>query len=202
MMNNKYKEEFLSIWRNNVKREGADELIKYVSSTDFFIAPASSQYHSAFDGGLCAHSINVYRRLKELVENEPSLKGKVSDESIAIIGLLHDLCKANFYKTYFRNVKEDGVWVQRQAYKINENYPFGHGEKSVYLILKYMDLTDEEAMAINWHMGAYDSRTLGGAPQMGQAFYKYPLAFLTHIADSMATYLDEGLDNNDENNFF
>ncbi|MCR5741419.1 MAG: HD domain-containing protein [Gammaproteobacteria bacterium] len=197
-MIDKVKREFISIWNTYVKREGSKELLSYIMGTDFFRAPASSQYHSNFEGGLCYHSINVYRRLKQLVEMEGDISKKVSDESIAIIGLLHDLCKANFYVPYYRNVKEDGVWIQKLSYKIDESYPFGHGEKSVYLIQKYMKLTDEEAMAINWHMGAFDSRTIGGSQAMNQAFHKYPLAFLTHVADSMATYIDEDQNPNED----
>ncbi len=197
-----YKDEFLSIWRDNIKREGSKELLNYLLSSDFFDAPASSNFHSHFDGGLCYHSILVYKRLRRLVQDEETLYGKVPEESIAIIGLLHDLCKANFYVPYYKNVKEDGVWVQKKAYKIDETFPFGHGEKSVFIILKYMDLTDDEAMAINWHMGAYDDRTKGGAVAMGQAFHRYPLAFLTHIADSMATYIDEAEDPDEERDLF
>lgn len=195
------KEEFLAIWHENIKREGSTELLNYLSGTDFFKAPASSNYHSNYEGGLCAHSINVYKRLKSLVDKEDSMYNKFSNETIAIIGLLHDVCKANFYVPYYKNVKEDGVWVQRLAYKIDERYPFGHGEKSVYIIQKFMKLTDEEAMAINWHMGAFDNRTIGGSQSMNQAFQKYPLTVLTHLADTMATYLDENSKNQDDDNF-
>ena len=196
------KEEFVAIWREYIKREGNEKLLQYLLSTDFFTAPASSAFHSNFDGGLAYHSINVYKRLKRLVNDEPSLYGQVSDETIAIIGLLHDLCKANFYVPYYKNVKEDGIWVSKKAYKIEETLPFGHGEKSVYIIQKYMMLTDEEALAINWHMGAYDDRTKGGAVAMGQTFHAYPLAFLTHIADSMATYIDEAETPDEERDLF
>ena len=185
------KDEFLAIYRENIKREGAKELLEFIQSTDYFTAPASGNYHSNFEGGLLHHSLNVYHRLKRLVQDEPSLRGKVSEESIAIIGLLHDLCKVNFYEIYYKNVKEDGVWVTRPAYKINEKLPYGHGEKSVIIIQRYMKLTDDEAMAINWHMGPYDDRVKGGSVAMNQAFHQFPLAFLTHVADSMATYIDE-----------
>lgn len=191
---NHARDEFLAIYRENIKREGSKELLNYIMSTDFFTAPASSKFHNNFRGGLCEHSINVYKRLKKLCEIEDEFYGKYSDETIAIIGLLHDLCKANFYTEDFRNVKEDGVWVSKPYYKIEEAYPFGHGEKSVYLIMKYMLLTNEEALAINWHMGPYDDRVKGGSQVVSAAFHKCHLAFLTHIADSMATYLDEDKD--------
>jgi len=186
------KEDFLKIYRENIKREGADKLLEYLQSTDFFRAPASSRYHNSFEGGLFDHSINVYKRLKKLVEQEDEMYNKVSDESIAIIGLLHDLCKINFYKEDYKKVNENGVWITKPFYKIDEVLPFGHGEKSVYIINKFMKLSDEEALSINWHMGPYDLRIKGGQPQTLEAAYqKSHLCFLTYIADSMATYLDE-----------
>lgn len=187
----KEKEEFIAIFRENIKREGSDKLLEYLRSTDFFQAPASSRFHNAYEGGLCNHSVNVYRRLKALVDSEDSLYKKYSDESIAIIGLLHDLCKANFYIVDYRKVKEDDVWITKPYYKFNEIFPYGHGEKSVYLIQQFMKLTDEEAMAINWHMGPYDDRAKGGSYSFDQVFHRYPICFLTHIADSLASYLDE-----------
>ncbi len=188
------KEEFIAIYREYIKREGSNELLDYIMSTDFFTAPASSKFHNHFRGGLCEHSINVYKRLKKLSLMEPELYQTYSEETFAIIGLLHDLCKANFYIEDYRNVKEDGVWVSKPYYKISEALPFGHGEKSVYLIMKFMKLTDEEALAINWHMGGYDERANKDDRSITKVFYNHPLAFLTHIADSMATYLDEAID--------
>lgn len=188
------KEEYISIYREYIKREGSEKLLDYLKSTDFFEAPASSRFHNSFEGGLADHSINVYKRLKNLIDNEDSAYNKYSDETIAIIGLLHDLCKINFYVVDYRRVNDNGVWVTRPYYKIDEIFPYGHGEKSAYIINQYMKLTDEEALAINWHMGPYDERAKGGSFAFDQAFHKYPLCFLTHVADSMATYLDEGND--------
>ena len=186
------KDEFIKIYREYIKREGADELLEYLKSTDFFTAPASSRYHNSFEGGLCDHSINVYYRLKKLIDNEDLLYNKYSDETIAIIGLLHDLCKINFYVKDYRKVNEGGVWITKPYYKIDEVYPYGHGEKSVYIINKYMKLTDTEALAINWHMGPYDQRVKGQSPQtLEAALQSDDIVFLTYIADSMATYLDE-----------
>ena len=186
------KDEFIKIYREYIKRDGADSLLEYLKSTDFFTAPASSRFHNSFEGGLCDHSINVYYRLKKLVDSEDSLYNKYSDETIAIIGLLHDLCKINFYVKDYRKVNEGGVWLTKPYYKIDEVYPYGHGEKSVYIINKYMNLTDIEALAINWHMGPYDQRVKGQSPQtLESAMHKDDIVFLTFVADSMATYLDE-----------
>ena len=192
------KKEFIKLYTTNIKREGADKLLEWLcDKSDFFEAPASSKYHNAFEGGLCAHSLNVARRLKLLVDTEKKLYPNkesvthITDESVIICGLLHDICKANFYKVDFRNKKEDGEWVRVPYYTIDEELPYGHGEKSVYIINGYMRLTREEALAINWHMGGYDTRVKGGDYSISAAFEKYPLAVMTHIADIQAAYLDE-----------
>jgi len=187
------KEEFIKIFTDNIKREGSKALLEYILSTDFFTAPASTKFHSCHSGGLLEHSINVYRRFKNLViaEYGDSYTEKISDESIAIIGLLHDICKTNIYKEELRNTKVDGNWVQVPYYTVEDTLPYGHGEKSVYMISGFMKLTREESMAINWHMGGFDSRVLGGSYSLSGAYYKYPIALLFHIADLQATYLDE-----------
>ena len=189
-----YKEEFLKIYEQNIKRDGASELLKWLLSTDFFTAPASTRFHSAYAGGLCEHCVHVYNRLKQLIKSEygENYSEVISDESIAIIGLLHDVCKVNCYKVDFRNVKDEtGTWVKQPYYTFDEDLPYGHGEKSVYIINGFLRLTREEAMAINWHMGGFDARVKGGAYATMTAFYKFPTALLFHVADTMATYLDE-----------
>lgn len=187
------KDEFIEIYKKYIKREGADELLDYLNKTDFFTAPASSKFHSAYSGGLAEHSINVYRRFLQELEHEygKDLEAKYSMESIAICGLLHDLCKINYFKEDTRNVKVNGEWVQQPYYTVDEQLPYGHGEKSVYIINGFIRLTRDEAMAINWHMGFCDARFKGGYYNLGDAYYKYPFAFLFHIADIKATYLDE-----------
>ncbi len=187
---NQNKEEFLKIARENVKREGIDELLKWIESTDFFEAPASARFHLAEAGGLCQHSINVYHRLLKLA-NDHFGEENVNIETITICSLFHDVCKCCFYKTDYRNVKENGEWVQKPYYTIDDPLPYGHGEKSVYMINGYMRLSREEALAINWHMGGFDKRVQGGDQSFSNAYYKYPLCTLTHLADVMATYLDE-----------
>ena len=189
----KQKEEFLKIYNENIKREGAAQLLDFIKSSDFFEAPASTKFHSAFDGGLCFHSVNVYHRFKELVLNEygKDYAKVIDDESIAVIALLHDICKVNFYKKEMRNVKVENEWVKQPYYTVEDSLPFGHGEKSVYMISAYIKLSRAEAMAINWHMGGFDQRVVGGSYAMSEAFYKFPTAALFHIADVMATYLDE-----------
>ena len=116
----------------------------------------------------------------------------ISDESIAIIGLLHDVCKVNSYQVEMRNVKdENGTWVKQPYYVFNEDLPYGHGEKSVYIINGFLRLTREEALTINWHMGGFDARVKGGSYSISDAFYRYPVAVIFHTADTLTTYLDE-----------
>ena len=187
------KDEFLQIYYDNIERDGAEALLDYLERSDFFTAPASSRSHSAYEGGLCQHSINVYKRFVKLLESEygQNWENVISKESVAIIALLHDICKVNYYATELRNVKKDGQWVQEPFYKIEDALPYGHGEKSVYMISGFMKLTREEAMAINWHMGGFDPRAKDFSLMLSNVYYKYPTAFIFHIADNMATYLDE-----------
>ncbi len=185
------KEDFLNILTSNVNREGLDKFIEWLCSTDFFVAPASSRFHLKEPGGLCQHSLNVYNRFVQLMTAEYG-EDNFNLESVTLCALLHDICKANFYKVEMRNVKEDGVWVQKPYYAVDEILPYGHGEKSVYIINGFIRLTREEAIAINWHMGDSDARAQGGASYtVAAAYRKYPFAALMHMADFMATYLDE-----------
>lgn len=189
-----YKEQFLEIYKKFIKREGSEALLNYLlsESCDFFHAPASTRYHLASDGGLLIHSLNVYDCLKEYL-NRPFIKEKCnltySDETIAIVSLLHDLCKINCYKKSFRNVKDEtGKWIQVPSYDFDDSLPYGHGEKSVYIITGFMKLTREEAFAIRYHMGfsgTEDQRNISNA------FSQYPLAFALSTADMEATFLVE-----------
>ncbi len=181
-------EEFFQIYNQYVKREGADKLLQWLESTDFFKCPASTKFHNNFEGGLVDHSVKVFHRLKKIVSDE---KFNISDESIAVIALLHDVCKANIYKVDYRNVKRDGEWVKEPYFTIDDALPYGHGEKSVYIISSFMKLTREEAMAINWHMGPYDARNAGSSYIVSDAFKKFPLSLLMFMADIGSTYLDE-----------
>ena len=149
------------------------------------------------------HRIHVYHRLRDLYVSERQraedqafidlLNGE--EETIAICGLLHDICKANFYAVEMRNRKnEQGQWEKYPFYVVNDQLPYGHGEKSVYIISGFMKLTREEAMAIRWHMGFSDNDFKAGGFSVGNAFEKFPLALLTHMADLQATYMDEPRD--------
>ena len=179
------KEKFLELLKT-VNREGINDLIEFIQKTDFFKAPASTRFHGDYEGGLVEHSLKVYEILKHKVETniEPI---KVSDESLIIIALLHDLCKANFYKVDYRNAKNAlGVWEKVPYYTIDDTIPYGHGEKSVMMIIEYMKLTPEEKYCIRWHMGFTEPKEQ--YTTIGLAYKKYPLALLVHEADLEATY--------------
>ena len=187
------KEEFIQIYRDSIRREGADALLDYLEhKSDFFTAPASARYHGAWPGGLCEHSVNVYRCQAAYLERErvKELYGlEYSAESIALVALLHDVCKTGCYKAGTRNVKgPDGRWQAVPTFYYEDSLPYGHGEKSVYILSGFLRLTREEAMAIRWHMGFSgdeDKRLVG------QALQQYPLAFALSVADMEATYFLE-----------
>ena len=194
------KARFVEIYNANITRKGADKLLNYLLSenSDFFTAPASTKYHSAYEGGLCEHSLNVYDCLKDYLERArvKDVYGMdYPDESIAIVALLHDICKVNLYRVSTRNKKNDvtGQWEKVPYYEYHDTLPYGHGEKSVYIVSSYMRLTREEAMAIRWHMGFSGEENVN---TIGQALGMFPLAVATHIADMEATFYIEGEESN------
>ena len=183
-----YREEFCDIWRREVSRPGADKLLDWLSTTDFFKAPASTRFHGACEEGLVMHSLNVYHALMDRFFEEGD-----NPESMAVCGLLHDLCKANYYKTGSRNVKNEatGQWEKVPIFMVEDQFPYGHGEKSVYLIERFIRLKPAEAVAIRWHMGGFDDAARGGCRAISEAYDAYPLAVKLHLADLTATYLVE-----------
>lgn len=184
-------DRFINIFSESITREGADKLLEYIcsKSSDFFTAPASAKYHNSYKSGLVEHSIAVFECLNDYLQR-PRTKQiynmDFTQETIAIVSLLHDVCKMNCYKPGTRNVKdEQGIWHSVPSYDYEDNLPYGHGEKSVYIISGYMKLTREEAFAIRYHMGfsgIEDNRTIGSV------FEKFPLAFALSVADMEATY--------------
>lgn len=190
------KERFIEIYKEKIKREGADRLLNFLlsESSDFFTAPASTRYHGNYEGGLLEHSLNVYDCLCDIL-SRPRIKEvygiEYSEESIAIAALLHDICKVNFYNVAFRNAKnEAGKWESVPYYTIDDRLPYGHGEKSVYIISGYMRLTRDEAFAIRYHMGFSADKENHG--NVGKAMEMFPLAFFLNCADSEAAYYVEG----------
>ena len=172
------KQEFETLMRQYVKRDGVETLLTLLNDTDFYTAPASTRYHDSFEGGLVLHSLNVFEALEE------------KTESSVLCALCHDLCKIGFYKVSMRNAKNEttGKWEKVPYYEVEDMFPYGHGEKSVYLLQQCMTITDEEAMAIRWHMGIQPSMSFGDTNAMGKAYEMFPLALDIHLADMKATY--------------
>lgn len=189
-----YKEEFLELYRSHVKRDGADKLLEYLLSpqSDFFTAPASTRFHGSYAGGLAEHSVNVYHCLKDYLSRERarSVYGmEYTEETVAVVALLHDVCKINCYRPGTRNVKEDGVWKTVDTFEYDDRMPYGHGEKSVYIISGFMRLSREEAFAIRYHMGFSGPEDVRN---VGASFEQFPLSFALCTADMEATYFLEG----------
>lgn len=202
-------DEFISLLRS-IDREGADieKLISKLESSDFFVAPASTTYHCAFQGGLAEHSLNVYYNLMHLVKyKEGFLEDCFDENSIKIVALLHDISKINTYEKTVKNKKvydpmgnqSDKMgrydWVSEEGYKkkdVNETFVYGsHEMTSEYMVSKFIPLTVAESTAILHHMGgmAFDS----AKDNIGAVYNRYPLACLLYLADMLSTYTDERL---------
>ncbi len=189
------REEFIAVYQEHITRRGADRLLAWLDSdaSDFFTAPSSTRFHGSYEGGLVEHSLNVYECLKDYL-SRPRTKElygmDYTPETIAITALLHDICKVGFYAVDYRNAKnEQGVWERVPYYTIRDSLPYGHGEKSVYMIQCFMHLTQDEAFAIRYHMGfsgIEDKNSIGRALEM------FPLALAVNVADMEATYYLEG----------
>lgn len=192
MQNIDLKAKFITICREKINRDGLDSLLDWLENeSDFFVAPASTRFHGNHKYGLLEHSLNVYNALNELVKQFPHLN--ISEETIAIAALFHDLRKANYYVVSTKNVKDEatGVWRKEPFYKADDQYPVGHVEKSVIILMKHMQLTDNEIYAIRWHMGGFDSAVKGGDFGSSKAYEICPFAVLLHLADMIASYLME-----------
>jgi hypothetical protein len=185
------KEKYLTTLRV-IDREGIQPLSKFLEESDFFIAPASAKNHNNYKGGLVEHSLLVLYNMQKLSliycpDQNPY-------ESLILVSLLHDICKVNFYKETTRNVKIDGVWTQEPYFSIEDSLPLGHGEKSVILLQRFLKLTNEEIMAIRWHMMGFDDSAGGyaGGLALRAAADQYPLVTVLHMADLAACYLEDG----------
>ena len=179
------KEEFIELLKST-NREGMEELINFLQKTDFFTAPASTRYHGDYEGGLLEHSMKVYEILKHKAKNN-IMNMDFADDTLIIIGLLHDICKVNFYKVDYRNAKnERGEWEKVPYYTVDDTIPYGHGEKSVMMLTEYIKLTPEEKYCIRWHMGFTEPKEL--YTTLGAAYKRYPLALLLNEADLESTY--------------
>ena len=176
------KERFISILKETCAGRNVDSLIEYLEqSTDFFDAPASTKFHLCERGGLLQHSLNVYDTLSALCE---LYYEDCSKDTIAIVSLLHDICKANFYKQEMKNVKTALGWTTQPTYVVDDQLPLGHGEKSVIMILSSgFKLKENEMLAIRWHMSGFDAAIKGGEYALSSAYSKTKLIALLQAAD-------------------
>lgn len=189
------KERFKALIRSTeTRKDELERLLGWLEGQDFFEAPASTRFHGAYKGGLLEHSLNVYDAFIKLFGNSEHNK-----DSIIICTLLHDVCKVGFYSVEYRNKKnEAGVWEKVPVYVVDDKLPYGHGEKSVYILNCFMRLKTEEAMAIRWHMGGFDEAVKGGSYAQSSAFGQFPLAVKVHMADLYASYIMETRDEVDK----
>ena len=198
---------------SKVKRPGVDKLMEYIKKSDFYTAPASTKYHLSVNGGLLQHSLNVLDALREMLVKEndgtdetgkPKIKyhyavaGKfvatITEESLIVMALLHDICKTYFYTEGFRWYKDDqNKWQKAPTFEVDDKMPLGHGDKSAMIIKQYMELTSPEMYAIWWHMGITDG---GDQRQFGQAIDKYPIIYALHTADMIASHFMEANEGN------
>lgn len=180
-------EKFRIILESKVERHGIGSLLEWLDKVGFYEAPASTKHHGAYPGGLVEHSNNVYRRLVMLAAGEDKRLKRTtpeySEETLAVVALLHDVCKVGVYHPE----EKDG----KRQYIFKDGFPYGHGEKSVLYIMRHIFLTEEEALAIRWHMGPYDKAAQGDTRDLSRVFEKSRLAMLLYCADIMAAYLDE-----------
>lgn len=175
----------------STEREGIEKLLEFIRKSDFYTAPASTRFHSCHEGGLLEHSLNVYDCLTAK-RNNPIWKpifDEISESSLIVVALLHDLCKTYFYTVEMRNKKVDGVWESVPFYTVDDKMPLGHGSKSVLLAEKYINLTSLETYAILYHMGFSDPKETYNS--LNAAIKKYPFVWAVHEADNEATYLLE-----------
>lgn len=205
---NEMKIEFITLLRSTNK-PGIENLINWLcdeNRSDFFTAPSSKVYHSCFKGGLLVHSLNVYKAAKRLIDNmsdlvipEKNIQQRIPQESLIICCLLHDICKANFYKPSPKWFKDQSLpyqqqWQQFLGYEIDDQVPLGHGEKSVIITQCFIPLTIDEMMGIRWHMGMTDPGLYLSdytRNAMMKAINDYPMVMVLMQADSFASFMME-----------
>ncbi len=195
------KGDFIVAYCGNISRRGAPAMLDWMEKNGFFEAPASSKHHLAQAGGLAVHSLNVWRRLREITVRDMTTGdapgayhlSKTEEETVAVLGLLHDVCKVGVYhqETKRRKNQDTGKWEDCMGYTFRDPFPLGHGEKSLFLITRHMALTEEEALAIRWHMGAYDDAVKGGSRSMTEAMNLTPWVWRLQEADMCAAWIDE-----------
>lgn len=187
---------FIALVKEHIHRPGTGSLLEFLmNETDFFYAPCSTRYHLCVEGGLVEHSLHVADIFNKLCD---AFMPDFPVESRYLCALFHDICKFHCYNPVKKSRKTGRLlpngkpeWEDYMGYDFVEEFPYGHGEKSVYLLQKYITLTDDEAMAIRWHMGFSDATFKGGQQSVSNAMKLYPAIALLHAADVIATSKEE-----------
>lgn len=193
------KTEFLELLRST-KREGIEYVIEDLENLGFFKAPASTRFHLNSEGGLLQHSINVCHsalKLREIyIAEDDTLREALPKDSVIISALLHDVCKSDIYKPCTKKQKNCfGMWEEVPGYEVDySNFPMGHGEKSVImLLLSGLEMTDAEMLAIRWHMTAWDLpfQSADAKSNFNKAKELHPLISLIQAADGLSSNITE-----------
>ena len=196
----KLRADFMAVYSDTIRRDGASSMLCWLDYNGFFESPASRNRHLPQPGGLVVHSLNVWRRLREITVRDltdrdaPGVRhlSEAEEETVALLGLLHDVCKADVYhQTDPFKAAMEGKLATMAPYEFRDPFPLGHGEKSLFLITRHMALTEEEALAIRWHMGAYDDAVKGGSRSMTEAMNLSTWVWRLQEADMCAAWIDE-----------
>ena len=190
---------FVETSLQSTARVGIDKVIEYLRNSDFYYAPSSTKFHSNYQGGLLDHSILVLSTAVGLrdamVKMKPELADRLTDESLIISCLLHDLCKVGFYVPKEKWKKdENDKWVSYRGYDVEDTFPIGHGEKSVILLQWLgLSLTIDEMLAIRYHMGLWSTSVDCG--DANRAYFRAvnmcPLLSIVQNADFMSSNMLE-----------
>lgn len=193
------KTEFIQLLQQT-ELEGMEKIVSNLERLGFFEAPASTRFHLSIPGGLVQHSISVCKAAINIrniaIAEKPDLETKLPVRSVILVSLLHDICKAEIYKTTFRNVKnEQGIWEKVPAYETDySHFPMGHGEKSVIRLMQWgVKLTKDEMLAIRWHMNAWDIpfQSYEALGNLNAAKEQCPLLTILQTADMLSSMIYE-----------
>lgn len=183
---------FKKVVKENIQREGIDELMAWIEESGFYQEPASTKYHGAHEGGLLEHTLDVHNALLDELDVQlgEGWEKVYSNESVAIVALFHDLCKIGRYAITTKAVKTETGWVDEEIYiYADDKTEMGHAAQSIFYIQQHMQLTEVEAQAIYWHMGAYDISQFSSSHSLAKSYRMNPLSFLLHRADEVATFI-------------
>lgn len=183
----KYINEYNELLKKISKRKGVNELSAYLERHGFFTAPASTKYHLCFEGGLLIHSINVTKLALQL---KKILLPNIPEESIILCGLFHDAHKVTDGFGNVTYLKNEGNDKDKKPYLWNkEQMTFSGSQKSLLIISKFVDLTQDEMQAIAYHDGPFvpSWEDIKSDP--------YPLTLLLHFADMWSCWIVEKLKN-------